>query len=238
VAENRIKPGESLVIGGMRKSEKRSVVRGVPFFKDIPIVGILFSSKDFEEKATEIIFILTPSISSGSVEHAGIVEEIRKKHASPKYKTGLDGILGDPFGTDIYTDVIERKAVEAETARLRAEIETAAMSKDMEKMKDALSTAHRQLDAEKVRVEKAQAEKDKAIAEAGIAAAEAEKARLIADKAGDEAKAAKATADKAEKDAKALAEQAKEEKEKAQKAADELAKIQSEAKKDEGQRKN
>ena len=79
VAENRIKPGQSLVIGGMRKSEKRSVVRGVPFLKDIPILGVLFSSKDFEEKATEIIFILTPSISSGGVEHAKVVEQIRKK---------------------------------------------------------------------------------------------------------------------------------------------------------------
>jgi len=135
IAENRITPGQSLIIGGMRKSEKRSVVRGVPFFKDIPIIGVLFSSKDFEEKATEIIFILTPSISSGSVEHAGVVEEIRKKHASPRYKTNLDEILTDPLGTDIYTDVMERKAVEAETARIKAQIEAAAMSKDVQKMK-------------------------------------------------------------------------------------------------------
>jgi len=231
IAENRIKPGESLVIGGMRKSEKRSVIRGVPFFKDIPILGVLFSSKDFEEKATEIIFILTPSISSGSVEHAKVVEDIRRKHAPLKYETGLDKVLSDPLGTDIYTDVIERKAVEAETARLRAEIEAAAMSKDVEKMKDALSAAHRQLDAEKARVEKAQAEKDKAIAEAGIAAVEAEKARLIADKAKAEVKAAKAAADETEKNALTLAGQAQAEKVKAQKAAEELAKIRSEAKK-------
>jgi len=236
VAENRITPGQSLIIGGMRKSEKRSVVRGVPFFKDIPIIGFLFSSKDFEEKATEIIFILTPSISSGSVEHAGVVEEIRKKHASPKYKTGLDQIMGDPLGSDIYTDVIERKAVEAETARLKAEIEAAAMSKDVQKMKGALSAAHRQLDTEKARAEKAQSEKDKAIAEAGAAAAEARKAQLVADKAKAEVKAAKATADEAEKKAKALAEQAKAEKAKAQKSAAELAKIRAEAEKAEAQK--
>jgi len=231
VAENRIKPGESLVIGGMRKSEKRSVVRGVPFFKDIPIIGVLFSSKDFEEKATEIIFILTPSISSGSVEHAGVVEEIRKKHASPSYKTGLDQILGDPFGSDIYTDVIERKAVEAETARLKAQIEAEAMSQEVKKVKDALSKAHQQIDAERSRVQRAKAEKEKAIAEAGIAAAEAEKARLIADKAKAEVKAAQAAAEEAEKRAQALTDQAQTEKEKAQKAADELKKIESEAKK-------
>ncbi len=236
IDENRIKPGESLVIGGMRKSEKRSVVRGVPFFKDIPILGVLFSSKDFEEKATEIIFILTPSISSGSVEHAKVVEDIRKKHAPLKYETSLGQALTDPFGTGAYTDIIERKAVEAETARIKAQIEAAAMSKDVEKMKDALSAAHRQLDAEKARVEKAQAEKDKAIAEAAVAAAEAEKARLIADKAKAEVKAAKAAADEAEKNAQALAEQAQAEKAKAQKSAEELAKIRAEAEKAEGQK--
>ncbi|HDS83784.1 MAG TPA: hypothetical protein ENN97_01095, partial [Phycisphaerales bacterium] len=47
VAENRILPGESLIIGGMRKTEKRSVIRGIPFFKDLPLLGVLFSSKDF-----------------------------------------------------------------------------------------------------------------------------------------------------------------------------------------------
>jgi len=236
VDENRIKPGQSLIIGGMRKSEKRSVVRGVPFFKDIPILGVLFSSKDFEEKATEIIFILTPSISSGSVEHAKVVEDIRKKHAPLKYETDLGQVLGDPLGTGIYTDVIERKAVEAETARLRAQIEAAAMSKEVEKVKDALSRAHEQIDAEKARVEKAQAEKDKAIAEAGIAAAEAQKAQLIADKAKAEVKAAEAAADEAGKKAQTLARQAQSEKEKAQKAADELDKIQDEAEKAEAQK--
>ena len=74
VNENRIEPGDSLVIGGIRKSEKRSVVRGIPFFKDIPLIGILFSSKDFEEKGTEIIFILTPSISTGGIKYEKMVE--------------------------------------------------------------------------------------------------------------------------------------------------------------------
>lgn len=84
VAENRIKPGHSLVIGGIRKSEERAVIRGVPFFKDIPVIGVLFSSKDFEEKATEVIFILTPTISSGGVKHAEMIENMRRKMAKPK----------------------------------------------------------------------------------------------------------------------------------------------------------
>lgn len=90
VAENRIRPGDSLIIGGIRKTVERGVIRGTPFLKDIPIIGVLFSSKDFEERSTELIFILTPSISSGGVEHARMMEEVRRKYARPKYEAGAD----------------------------------------------------------------------------------------------------------------------------------------------------
>jgi len=83
IEENRIQPGESLVIGGIRKSEERSVVRGVPLLKDIPLIGMLFSSKDFEERATEIVFIITPSISTGGIPNKEMVEKIRKRHEPP-----------------------------------------------------------------------------------------------------------------------------------------------------------
>ena len=80
---NRIRQGESLIIGGLRKTERRSVVRGVPFLKDIPIIGVLFSSKDFEERAKEVIFILTPTISNYGVPNEEMIEMIRKKHRAP-----------------------------------------------------------------------------------------------------------------------------------------------------------
>jgi type II secretory pathway component GspD/PulD (secretin) len=81
--ENRIRPGESLVIGGIRKTEKRDVVRGVPLFQDIPLLGFLFSGRDFEERAVETIFVLTPTISTGGVPTQQVVAEIEKKHQAP-----------------------------------------------------------------------------------------------------------------------------------------------------------
>lgn len=122
VEENRIEPGKSLIIGGMRKSERRSVVRGIPFFKDLPLLGILFSSKDFEEKGTEIIFILTPSISSGGQDNTKVVEDIRQKYAAPQYQRGLTSTVTGPF-TDAYLKVAEKKATEAEMARVQAEVD-------------------------------------------------------------------------------------------------------------------
>lgn len=90
--ENRIRPGESLVIGGIRKTEKRDVVRGVPFFKDIPLVGLLFSGRDFEERAVETMFVLTPTISTGGVPRQQVLEEIEKKQREPdtEYSPELD----------------------------------------------------------------------------------------------------------------------------------------------------
>lgn len=136
--ENRIAPGDSLVIGGIRKSEKRSVIRGVPFFKDLPLIGILFSSKDYEETATEIIFILTPTISSGGVDYAEMAEDIRKKHAIPEYKTGIEQTLTDPFGLSRYSEEVKEKAAEAEFERFKAELEKTEAMQDLSEAKQAL----------------------------------------------------------------------------------------------------
>ncbi|MEJ5258957.1 MAG: hypothetical protein WHS88_02080 [Anaerohalosphaeraceae bacterium] len=123
VEENRIAPGQSLIIGGMRKSENRSVIRGIPGLKDLPILGILFSSKDFEEKATEIIFILTPSISSGSIPYVEAAQMVRDKYEAPQRRQTLEEILGDPTGADMYTGLLEKRAAEARAALVRAQRE-------------------------------------------------------------------------------------------------------------------
>ena len=102
--ENRLRKGQSLVIGGIMKTERISVVRGVPFLKDIPLVGIIFSGKDFEDRTKEILFILTPTISSNGLDHKRVIEDIRRKHAMPEYKRGLQEVITDPFGSDVRRD--------------------------------------------------------------------------------------------------------------------------------------
>jgi len=78
--ENRIRQGESLVIGGIRKNEEFAVVRGIPILKDIPLIGFLFSSEDTESRAVETIFILTPSISTDGGQTEEVMKQIRKIH--------------------------------------------------------------------------------------------------------------------------------------------------------------
>ena len=78
--ENRIRQGESLVIGGIRKNEEYAVVRGIPILKDIPLIGFLFSSEDTESRAVETIFILTPTISTNGRPTEEVMKQIQKIH--------------------------------------------------------------------------------------------------------------------------------------------------------------
>ncbi len=95
--ENRIRPGESLIIGGIRKTVEFGVVRGVPILKDIPLIGFLFSGEDTEQRAVETVFILTPTYSTGGRPRQEVMEEIRKKH-EPAPPGGLQKVITDFFG--------------------------------------------------------------------------------------------------------------------------------------------
>ena len=78
--ENRIRQGESLVIGGIRKNEEFAVVRGVPILKDLPLIGFLFSSEDTEQRAVETIFILTPTISTDGRPTEEVMKNVQIIH--------------------------------------------------------------------------------------------------------------------------------------------------------------
>ncbi len=243
VEENRVKPGNSLIIGGMRKSEKRDVIRGFPFLKDLPIVGILFSSRDFEEKATEIIFILTPSISSGSRDHKQVVGEIRTRYADPDVKQGMSDILKDPMGTNVYASIVEKEAVQAEMDRVNAELlrQQAANKAVAEKQyaSDAAAEAERsRKEAERLA---AQAEKESAEAQAAAeqarsaqAAKETEVAKMTElevqkQKAQEEAQKARAAASQAQNTATEAAQKAVQQEARAKQALEDAQKAQDSA---------
>lgn len=52
--------GGSLVIGGLLQDDIRKAVDGIPGLKDIPILGSLFRSSDFQSNETELVIIVTP----------------------------------------------------------------------------------------------------------------------------------------------------------------------------------
>jgi murein DD-endopeptidase MepM/ murein hydrolase activator NlpD len=211
--ENRIRQGESLVIGGIRKTEKRDVSRGVPFLKDIPVLGILFSGRDFEERAVETIFILTPTISTGGRPTEEVIEEINRKHEGSETGTSHDA-LTDPFGLKARRKEQQRKADEAEQARLKVQAEKA-------------EARHTVREAE-AQAERAENQAQLATAEVARLKAEAEQTREDAEKLTTDAKLAKEKAAATEKQAQTEIEKAKAE---AQAAQAEIQRLKAELKK-------
>ena len=54
--------GGSFMIGGLVKESSRRAVSGFPGLMRLPILGNLFSSKDFQRSETELVIIVTPYI--------------------------------------------------------------------------------------------------------------------------------------------------------------------------------
>lgn len=196
--ENRIRQGESLVIGGMRKSEKRDVIRGVPFLKDIPIIGILFSGRDFEERVVETIFILTPTISTSGRPNEEVIEEVRRKHEpSSDSKTLPEGIM-DPFGFKAREREQQRKTDEAEQARLQAEAKGAEARHAVREAQVLAGRAETQVQLATADASRVKADAEKLVVEAKTSQ---EKAAAAAKQAQDQLETVKAALDKAKADA-------------------------------------
>jgi type IV pilus assembly protein PilQ len=57
-----VRDGETTVIGGIVISDTTNSSTGIPFLKDIPLLGWLFKSKSVSDKQTELLIFITPTI--------------------------------------------------------------------------------------------------------------------------------------------------------------------------------
>jgi Flp pilus assembly secretin CpaC len=58
----RLRNGQMLVIGGLLQTKTTEVVSGVPYLKDIPALGYLFSQRTYERDVTELMVVAKPSL--------------------------------------------------------------------------------------------------------------------------------------------------------------------------------
>ena len=202
IKENRIRQGESLIIGGIRKNEEYAVVRGVPILKDIPILGYLFSSEDTEQRAVETIFILTPTISTDGRPKEEVMKEIQRKH-EPDTPAGLGEMITDPFGFKARDEARQQTVHDAEQSRIEAEVEKAQARIDIREAEERAKKAEAELGRVKTESEKIKTDSEKAYANAEAKAKVAEEAKAVADKAIADAKKAQEEANKAKAEAEA-----------------------------------
>ena len=61
----RIRPGETIVIGGLIQTRSEEIRSGIPLLKDIPWLGNLFSRTERIEEKSELVVFITPTIIAG-----------------------------------------------------------------------------------------------------------------------------------------------------------------------------
>jgi pilus assembly protein CpaC len=80
--------GQSFAIGGLIKNNTTANIKAFPILGEIPIIGLLFRSSDFQQDRTELIFVVTPRLV---------------KPLAVAYKLPTDG-LQDPTRHDLFID--------------------------------------------------------------------------------------------------------------------------------------
>ena len=65
-----VENGGTVVLGGIFEQQERTTVTKVPFFGDLPVVGILFKNTQTVSDRTELIIFITPRVISERVSAA------------------------------------------------------------------------------------------------------------------------------------------------------------------------
>ncbi|TWI67396.1 pilus assembly protein CpaC [Pseudoduganella lurida] len=59
----QLQDGESFAIGGLIRNNVTSNIKRFPFLGDVPVLGTLFRSSDFQNDRSELVFIVTPHLA-------------------------------------------------------------------------------------------------------------------------------------------------------------------------------
>lgn len=88
----KLKNGQTLVIAGIIKERKNEIIKGVPLFYKIPLLGNLFRRTEQQVVKTELVIFLTPSVHSGKT-----AEQLTEQEKQRIRDAIIPGRLGDSF---------------------------------------------------------------------------------------------------------------------------------------------
>ncbi|MDI9641105.1 secretin N-terminal domain-containing protein [Kamptonema cortianum] len=87
-----VRDGETIVLGGIMRSQITSKVKKLPLLGDIPILGELFKSREKQNVKTELLVFLTPKIV-GSDEDGKRLREQQQSQLSPESQKALEKVI-------------------------------------------------------------------------------------------------------------------------------------------------
>jgi general secretion pathway protein D len=88
---------QTLVLGGIIRETRTIDDHGVPYLKNIPILGYLFGKKEVTIEKTELLILITPRVIGTPIDAARVTEEMRK--ATPELDEAVRSAPRAPSAT-------------------------------------------------------------------------------------------------------------------------------------------
>lgn len=82
----QLNDGQSFAIGGLIKNNVTANIKGLPVLGEVPVLGALFRSTDFQQDKSELLFVITPHLV---------------KPLPPNYALPTDGVI-DPSRAELF----------------------------------------------------------------------------------------------------------------------------------------
>jgi pilus assembly protein CpaC len=89
--------GGSLVMAGLLQENMRQTVQGVPYLKDIAVLGQLFRSRDYANSETELVIIVTPYLVDPTHE-SKLTDPVKGFVSASDMQTIMMGNLAATYG--------------------------------------------------------------------------------------------------------------------------------------------
>ncbi len=93
--EFNVQAGETIVLSGLLQRNASTDIDKVPLLGDVPVLGALFRSKRFQNKETELVVFVTPSIVDS--RSPGLVDRVSRTTSRLAEQMGPQPYLSDPL---------------------------------------------------------------------------------------------------------------------------------------------
>lgn len=93
-----LRDGQSLAIGGLMKDNVREAIKRLPILGEIPILGALFRSSEFQTDKTELLIVITPRLIKPLPANYSLPTDAFKEPSRPEFF--LEGRMEGKGATD------------------------------------------------------------------------------------------------------------------------------------------
>ena len=93
--EFNVRSGETIVLAGLLQRNASTDIDKVPLLGDLPVLGALFRSKRFQNKETELVVFVTPTIVDS--QSAGLVDRVNRTGERLEQQMGRQPYLSNPL---------------------------------------------------------------------------------------------------------------------------------------------